>query len=444
MPVLPRTLVTSKIKELNALPVSWFVKRLNEQVFHVLDLQNCGIYDVAEQVAHLLTSTSFQPNPTAQEENATDNERTRKKSASTDDPLSYPELILKVDLSLNELQELLIQDLIPFPEIRSLDVSLNAIESFQGIEIATKLVSLNLSYNNIRYIPNEALAECSNLQNLDLSVNKISSLITFPILPNLLTLTIRHNKLKDLQGLQVLRSLKKVNASKNKITSIIHLCPCLEMTELNVSDNLLDTISDVVASISPLTRLKQITLKGNPILSSIPLQEMHAALVRETAVVIMDGINIRPAKTQFNSFSHREPPSPRDDIKIKLKKAVRESMAEGMIKKRQRTHDNIFFLHKKILNLLDELEEQEDAAVGDTEAWCRYIDTLTADEARSLTVSQIRAAAIVESDGLIPKSQASDSKAAHQRKLKPTVNDKSANPDEVLKAVAEALREVKG
>lgn len=440
MPVLSSVLINSKIRELAALPVSWFVKRQDEQTFYVLDLRNTAIYDVSEQVSPLFSTVGLQPRPVGDQEN----EAVAERKSVADDLLSYPELILKVDLSLNELEELLIQDLISFPEVRSLDVSLNALRSFQGIEIATKLVSLNLSYNNIRSIPNEALAECVNLQNLDLSVNKISSLIGFPILPNLLTVTVRNNKLRDLQGLQVLRSLKKVNAAKNKITSIIHICPCLEMTELNVSNNLLDTISDVVASISPLTRLKQVTLKGNPILNSISMQEMHSALVRETSVVIMDGINIRPVKTQFNSFSHREPPSPRNDIKLELKKAVRDSMAEGTLRKRQKIHDSVFFLHKKILTLLDELDEHEDLAVADTEAWCRYIDTLTIDEARSLTISQIRAAAIVESDGLIPKSQTkSTTKLPAHRKLKPVSRNQSASPDEVLRAVADALRDVK-
>lgn len=53
------------------------------------------------------------------------------RSGYSNEVLQDPGLILKIDLSLNGIREVAVDDIAVFPELRSLDLSLNAIQKFQ-------------------------------------------------------------------------------------------------------------------------------------------------------------------------------------------------------------------------------------------------------------------------------------------------------------------------
>lgn len=59
--------------------------------------------------------------------------------------------------------------------------------------------------------------------------------------------------------------------------TIVHICPCLELTELKLQNNKISNVPDTVSAISPLSHLKQLFIKGTPTPSSV--LHRHIALL---------------------------------------------------------------------------------------------------------------------------------------------------------------------
>lgn len=50
MAALEHKTVESSLKEITALPVSWFVKRLEDQTLYMLDMKNSDVHSISAQV----------------------------------------------------------------------------------------------------------------------------------------------------------------------------------------------------------------------------------------------------------------------------------------------------------------------------------------------------------------------------------------------------------
>lgn len=92
------------------------------------------------------------------------------------------------------------------------------IESLDGIEHLTSLVSLDLRDNNIQDI--SQLSSLTNLHELNLRGNKISNIDALAELTSLRQLNIRDNNIQDIDALKNLVQLRDLNARNNLITNI--------------------------------------------------------------------------------------------------------------------------------------------------------------------------------------------------------------------------------
>ncbi|XP_061494059.1 uncharacterized protein LOC133390130 isoform X3 [Rhineura floridana] len=104
----------------------------------------------------------------------------------------FPERIVKLDISLNELKEIPPEALFPFENLAELDASLNALGTARGIGDLPSLVVLNLSYNMLREM--KGLENCPHLCMLQMSHNQMRTLVEIPVLSNLTQLHLSSNK----------------------------------------------------------------------------------------------------------------------------------------------------------------------------------------------------------------------------------------------------------
>ncbi|KAG6730911.1 hypothetical protein I3842_01G103800 [Carya illinoinensis] len=120
----------------------------------------------------------------------------------------------------------------PFKELRSLDISFNAIggcipyEGFERLVVLRNLETLNLNYNHFddNIIP--SLSELTSLTTLSLAFNRLGERVTIEDwkllsrLENLEILDLSYNYLNHnaLQSLAVVKSLKNLNLAGNQLT----------------------------------------------------------------------------------------------------------------------------------------------------------------------------------------------------------------------------------
>ncbi|KAI5970928.1 hypothetical protein CANMA_000088 [Candida margitis] len=100
------------------------------------------------------------------------------------------------------------------------------------------LVKLNLSNNLLEKLP-EGLDQLVNVKYLNFADNFITSLKSLPPnLENLLTLNLNNNKLANLDGLENLISLEKIDLRRNKLSEVKVLKPLVQLVENNRLDNM--------------------------------------------------------------------------------------------------------------------------------------------------------------------------------------------------------------
>lgn len=169
---LNKKFIVSRISELPTVPISWAFKNINQQNVFTLDVRMCELNDFKNQCSFLFDGLKFQSDTTLTQHGGSTSQINLLNLETK--IFSRSDLILKLDLSLNNITVLKIQDLEPFSQLRRLDASLNRIDSFTGIMSCSQLTHLCLAYNNIRDIPWKSLEECPHLNNI---VNHVHFLI---------------------------------------------------------------------------------------------------------------------------------------------------------------------------------------------------------------------------------------------------------------------------
>ncbi|VEU23141.1 DEKNAAC103995 [Brettanomyces naardenensis] len=92
----------------------------------------------------------------------------------------------------------------------------------------SNLSSLDLSYNRLTLVPTEALTKLVNLKSLNLSYNRLISTHGFPTnLTKMTILNLRGNRILDLDSMENLKSLQKIDMRQNKLTKTSDLKPLL-------------------------------------------------------------------------------------------------------------------------------------------------------------------------------------------------------------------------
>lgn len=119
--------------------------------------------------------------------------------------------------------------------------------SLHSFDRLSNLTSLDLSHNKLTTLPSEPISKLVNLKSLNLSHNKLSSIEKLPkTLTKLTVLNLRSNKLTQLDAVENLANLQKIDLRRNLIAKVTDLKPLLQLNSNKV-------------------RLQAINLYGNPI-----------------------------------------------------------------------------------------------------------------------------------------------------------------------------------
>ncbi|TID31159.1 hypothetical protein CANINC_000267 [Pichia inconspicua] len=119
--------------------------------------------------------------------------------------------------------------------------------SLQSFDKLSNLTSLDLSHNKLTTLPAEPISKLINLKSLNLSHNKLTSIEKLPkSLTRLTVLNLRSNKLSQLDSIENLSNLQKIDLRRNSITKLTDLKPLLQLNANKV-------------------KLQAINLYGNPI-----------------------------------------------------------------------------------------------------------------------------------------------------------------------------------
>ncbi|XP_069485723.1 protein phosphatase 1 regulatory subunit 42-like isoform X2 [Ambystoma mexicanum] len=304
----------------------------------------------------------------------------------------FPERVLKLDVSLNELEELKAGGLLPFENLSELDASLNALDNIDGVGVLPNLAVLNLNYNALS--STKGLELCRGLAKLQLSHNQVRTIRDLPLLSNLTHLHLDSNKLKSLDGIQNLPCLHELYVQNNEISSLLHLSATVTLNILDASNNDLQFLLQSLQVLRGLHRLKQLKLKGNPLARD---NRYVTAVAQSTSVEILDNALLKsPSKSLLLSVDQSlllpDPALNFPDgaqMKEHLKESARKSFMEKLQKKRKDVEGTIHHLHNRILDLQEELKEYEENLGAEMEGCVRYIDTIPPEDFQSIDPQKV-------------------------------------------------------
>ena len=233
------------------------------------------------------SSSSINNNSFIMNNNSSVSPETKYLNSFGDDPLAIADL----DLSFNAMKTFKsssprekplerlrrIKGLVPYVNLKRLDLSGNVLSLVDGISSLHKLEILNLSRNNIRTLSEDAFHGLVSLQMLNLSGNFLSTIPTcIKILHNLTNLDMSGNKihrLEDVQRLRTLPTLKNLNLSGNKVCGapnyrnfVLYHVPHLDDLDLTIvteHNRLIARRAFHKLSKEETTKLKRLKIKEN-------------------------------------------------------------------------------------------------------------------------------------------------------------------------------------
>ncbi|XP_068128754.1 dynein regulatory complex subunit 3-like isoform X6 [Hyperolius riggenbachi] len=202
--IIKRQFVEDRSTTLESLPVSWNVKESGP--YYCVTMKMCHIHNLVFDFEFGSLESS-------------------KKFSVT----AFPEKILKMDLSLNDLNTLEENSFQHFQNLMELNVSFNFLNSVPGLRVLPNLIVGDLSYNAINEM--EEFTTCTQLSTLNVSHNTIRSIKSLPTLAHLTKLHLNSNKGNPL-------------ALDNRYTSLIK-----RQTSVSILDNtLLRNATDIELS----------------------------------------------------------------------------------------------------------------------------------------------------------------------------------------------------
>lgn len=188
------------------------------------------------------------------------------------------------------------KELFLLADLTTIDMSHNRLKEVpEGMEKAKSLLVLNLSYNQIEVIPPSLFINLTDLLFLDLSHNKLETLPPqIRRLSNLQTLILdgnplEHFQLRQLPSLHSLNTLNMRNTHRSLQNFPTSLDTLTNLTELDLSMNLLPRIPEVLFSLSSLV---QLNLSDNQIAELSPNIELLTNL--ESLTLSRNQITVLP------------------------------------------------------------------------------------------------------------------------------------------------------
>ncbi|KAM4037801.1 leucine-rich repeat and guanylate kinase domain-containing protein isoform 1-T1 [Anomaloglossus baeobatrachus] len=173
--------------------------------------------------------------------------------------VSFMPYLTELNASRNKLSTFF--DFIPPKNLMVVDLSFNEITSMKDLSAHTALTTLILNNNNIQEII--GLEKCTGLKHVNLAHNAIHTISGFGSLP-IRMLNLASNQIKNLTGLENLKSLQTLDLSSNQITSLEGLEGSKFLQTLNMQDNEICQISEI-AFIEELPMLHILNLIQNPV-----------------------------------------------------------------------------------------------------------------------------------------------------------------------------------
>ncbi|KAJ6666285.1 hypothetical protein lerEdw1_000557 [Lerista edwardsae] len=358
LPTMNRQFVEDRIVEMDTLPFIWNVSR--PRPHYILSVKMSRL----KQLAFTFEFGSINP---------------RQSFPKTE----FPERIVKLDISLNELKELPPEALFPFENLAELDASFNALGTIRGIGALPSLVVLDLSYNVLTEM--KSLENCPHLSILNMSHNQLATLKDIPLLSGLMRLNLSFNKLRSLEGIQNLPQLCELHVQKNCISSLLHLASSLSLNILDASGNDIGRLPIALHVLRGLQKLKQLTLKENP----LARDSRYITAIKEcTSVEILDGVFLQDSAQLLASPLHMWPllqDSASCSTHVAQAKKDMKEMARMVFRTRlQQKKDNIEsalqYSHSRILELQEELRDYEEKLRLEMDGCTRYIQVLPLED----------------------------------------------------------------
>ncbi|XP_073508589.1 leucine-rich repeat and guanylate kinase domain-containing protein isoform X2 [Phyllobates terribilis] len=173
--------------------------------------------------------------------------------------VSFMPYLTELNASKNKLSTFF--DFIPPKNLMVVDLSFNDITSMKDLSAHSALTTLILNNNNIQEII--SLEKCTSLKHVNLAHNNIHTINGFGSLP-IRMLNLASNQIKNITGLENLKSLQTLDLSSNQITSLEGLEGLKFLQTLNIEDNEICQISEI-AFIEELPMLHILNLIKNPV-----------------------------------------------------------------------------------------------------------------------------------------------------------------------------------
>ncbi len=187
------------------------------------------------------------------------------------------ETLKVLNMSHNNISTLREKQFNGLVELIVLDLSYNEIFYFEGNAFQgqglDKLIDLNLKNNQLREIEQEDLNNLLSLQNINIDFNKLRRIRygVFNSLAKIENISLQNNKIKqiDKNAFSGLFSLKNIWLNRNKIKEIDKsLIEGLNLTVLNLSSNLIETVDAKIFNFSFKIDLSDNLIKKNPNLTN--------------------------------------------------------------------------------------------------------------------------------------------------------------------------------
>ncbi|GBG25078.1 Leucine-rich repeat-containing protein 40 [Hondaea fermentalgiana] len=184
-----------------------------------------------------------------------------------------------------------------------------------------KLVTLKLAGNRLTRFTSAPFARMTKLAALVLNDNELETIdFSEQALPALNTLIVSDNQISSLGsevGLKNLSGLKKISASRNKLTAVPDVRECPLLAELRLSNNSISRID--ASALEPCTKLAVLDLSSNEISKTKALQ----ALKTVAATLIQISLIKNPVVDKLIKAPRKDGDAPAEE-KVQLARAVVE------------------------------------------------------------------------------------------------------------------------